>query len=60
MTLCELKTTLGKGFLKYIPVKHVSVNNILRILNETFETRPITLYNLRPIFMANDWSHNAT
>ena len=25
MTLFELKTTSGEGFVKYLPVKHVSV-----------------------------------
>ena len=34
MTLCELKTTSGEGFVKYLPVKHVSVKDMLRILKE--------------------------
>ena len=76
MTLCELKTTSREGFVKYLPVKYISVKDTLRILkkcknnnqktlivanfHKTFEARPIRLYNLCPHFMANDRSHKGT
>ena len=61
---------------KCLPVMPVSVKDMLRILkqfknkklkshfltnfHETFETRPILLYNLHSNFMANDRSHKVT
>ena len=64
----------GQGFLKYLPVMHVSVKDMLRILkrcknnkslavanfHKTFETPPITSYKLLSNFMANDRSHKVT
>ena len=73
MTLRELKTTSGEGFVKYLPVKHVSIKDMLRTLKECKNNnqkallRPIfigllrhALCNLRPGFMANVRSHKAT
>ena len=64
----------GQGFLKYLPVMHVSVKDMLRILkrcknnkslvvanfHKTFETQSITPYKLLSNFMANDRSHKVT
>ena len=63
-----------QGFLKYLPVMHVSVKDMSRILkrcknnkslavanfHKTFETPPITPHNLLSNFMANDRSHKVT
>ena len=49
MTLFELKTTSGEGFVKYLPVKHVSVKDMLRILKECKNNNQKAL--LWPIFI---------
>ena len=49
MTLFELKTTSGEGFVKYLLVKHVNVKDMLRILKECKNNNQKAL--LWPIFI---------
>ena len=49
MTLFELKTTSDEGFVKYLPVKYVSVKDMLRILRECKSNNQKAL--LWPIFL---------
>ena len=49
MTLYELKTASGEGFVKYLSVKHVSVKDTLRILKQCKNNNQKAL--LCPIFI---------
>ena len=76
MTLFDLKTTSSEGFVKYLPVKHLSLKDMLRILKECknnnqkpycgpfsqdFWGTPYNALQLTPKFYGtNDRSHKAT
>ena len=49
MTLWQLKTTSGEGFVKYLSVTHFSVKDMLRILKEYENNNEKAL--LCPIFI---------
>ena len=66
---------ISLSYCKILPLMHVSVKDMLRILKQFKSNNqiallwqifirllrhPITLYNLRPNFMANDRSHKFT